>query len=622
MSEHRNQNPTPLIERKLQPLAPLKRPRPWLRRTVRLGVLLAVVVGGGGYLWQSGLYKKLDYSSPTQASTASQLKLYTVKHDSLRIGVTESGQLRAVKNYTIKNELRSPGKIAYVIAEGAQVRKGREVLLRFEVKMIEDAIVARTTELEAARRQLTVAQESVKIQESDSRSMLSSTVAQLKVARESLKRFTQLDAPKAFRDLENRTTVAHKAVLDAEKALRDSQTKRDEQMSTDEEQVKAVEAQIATAKEALRQAKRNLDATAVERKMYKAYDYPRDLEARKQQVERSELDLTKARVAAESNMLSRQAELNHAKYNVTRLEKDLAEARAEVGKCVTTAPADGMVLYGDQGSNRDYWRSQEQRELKIGTEIYPGSIVLTIPDLSAFEMDIQIGEEHRGKLNAGCKAIVTMEAIPGLVVQAELKSIDKLAQPRVPWDRTSPKVFTGVIRLQNADPRMVSGMSAKVEIVAMTLDRVLTVPIEAVFNDQGKAYCYVACGDGQFEKRQVAPGQSNDDFVEITYGVREGEQVCLILPSSDTIVPSTQPPPPAAKRPTTTTAAATGPATATAPATTATAAATTGATTATTAATSPTSTKATTTGTTTKPTTATTRGLDARDAGRGHGRAG
>ena len=78
---------------------------------------------------------------------------------------------------------------------------------------------------------------------------------------------------------------------------------------------------------------------------------------------------------------------------------------------------------------------------------------------------------------------------------------------------------------------MISGMTARVEIVTEQLKDALQVPIEGVFNDDGKPVCYVRKADGKPEKREVKPGQSNDHFVQILEGLKEGEEVQLFVPT-------------------------------------------------------------------------------------------
>jgi multidrug efflux pump subunit AcrA (membrane-fusion protein) len=157
---------------------------------------------------------------------------------------------------------------------------------------------------------------------------------------------------------------------------------------------------------------------------------------------------------------------------------------------------------------------------------YGSNVLMTIPDTSAFEVAISVGEEYRGKLQPGNKALITVEAIPGLTIEGELKKIENLARNRVQWDQASPKVFDCVINPAKSDPRMLSGMTTRVEIVAEVIPDTLTVPLEAVYNEDGTPIVYVKTGEGT-DRRVVKPGKSNDHQVEILEGLSEGELVDL-----------------------------------------------------------------------------------------------
>lgn len=519
------------------------------RKIIRWLIFLAVVGAGGGYLWYSGLYQKVPGLGSKADTGLMALRFHTVHRGRLEVGLTEGGQLRAVKNYAITSTLKGTAKIAWLVSEGAQVQKGDRVV-EFETKPTLDAIRAKEADLETARRQQVVAEENLKIEKSSGQSLVAAAQTRLSQASVSLKRFVQLDAPKRFKDMEAQANTARKNIDDATKNLADARTRLDEEQSGDETQRATMEKQVVTAQESLRLAKKSLATLGVEQKMYKGYDYPRDLDDRRQAVANAQLDLEKAKVAAKSQLLQKEAELGRVKDQITRLTKDLTDLRKEVDKSILPAPVDGMVLYGDasEGMSRYYYSGRGPAETKVGADVWPGQTILTIPDLSAFEIDIAIGEEYRSKVKKGCRAIVTIEAISGLVIEGTLKTLSSLAQARNPYDSGGPKAFTGVIELTNGDSRMVSGMSAKVEIVANVLESVLRVPLEAVYNEDGKPVCYVRNGS-RFERRLVRTGQSNDDFVHISYGLEEGESVCLFRPPNNDVTDSTKPPPPPLTQP-------------------------------------------------------------------------
>src|SRR5262249_31338295 len=79
------------------------------------------------------------------------------------------------------------------------------------------------------------------------------------------------------------------------------------------------------------------------------------------------------------------------------------------------------------------------------------------------------------------------------------------------------------------------GMTARVEIQVEERQRALFVPLDAVFERDGRSLCYVVEGR-RIRPREVSLGPSNQNFVVIEKGLRRGDRICLRepgAPSSD-----------------------------------------------------------------------------------------
>ena len=70
------------------------------------------------------------------------------------------------------------------------------------------------------------------------------------------------------------------------------------------------------------------------------------------------------------------------------------------------------------------------------------------------------------------------------------------------------------------------GMTAVVEIDVGHLNDVLLAPVEAVVQIDGHDWCYLE-EHGDIERRLVTLGGTNDQFVEIQSGLKEGDRVLL-----------------------------------------------------------------------------------------------
>jgi len=492
-------------------------------RAIKWLCIVAALSGAGAsaYTWGPRLYAR--WFSEGEVSKRQEEARYTAaKRDDLRILIVEDGKLRAVKYHAVYPQLKGENRISWLIPEGTAAKKGEKVL-EFDKKPREEVLRTKKADLETQKRQVTVAEETLKIQRSSSKASLRAAETKLHDTQVALRVYQNLEGPKRLNELEAAITDArakHNAKI---KELGEAQKRIDEQLFTDEQQRKVLDKDLLDTKNAVEMMAKAVETGVLQQKTYRRYDYPQNLTAKKQAVETAQLDLEKARVAATSEVNQKEQELAKVNDTIRNLTEQIAELETELKNCTLLAPADGMVLYGDP--NRPYYMYREQG-LRVGLEWYGSNTLMTIPDTSVFEVTIAIGEEYRGKVSEGAKAMITVEAIPGLTLEGELKKIEGLARNRVPWDQASPKVFDATVLPSQTDERMVSGMTTRVEIVAEVVPKALVVPLEAVFNENGTPVCYVRKGAGT-ERREVEPGKSNDHQVQILSGLVEGEQVDL-----------------------------------------------------------------------------------------------
>src|SRR6185295_4977230 len=154
-----------------------------------------------------------------------------------------------------------------------------------------------------------------------------------------------------------------------------------------------------------------------------------------------------------------------------------------------TAPADGLVFYGNSDSDR-YYTPIDQ--IKVGGDWYsPDSPIMSIPDLSSFLVNFPVAEVYRGRVSTGMTATATIDAIPGLVLKGKLTTLASVSRNKVQYDSSSPPVYDATLSLESVDPRMVAGMTVQVEIVTASLKDVIFVPVEGVYNEEGKTAVFM-----------------------------------------------------------------------------------------------------------------------------------
>lgn len=83
-------------------------------------------------------------------------------------------------------------------------------------------------------------------------------------------------------------------------------------------------------------------------------------------------------------------------------------------------------------------------------------------------------------------------------------------------------------------PEFLYGLSASLTITTSGVEDVLFVPIQSVYEENGKSYVDLVAEDGGTEKKEVTTGMFNYDFIEIKSGLNEGDTI-LTSPTSSNI---------------------------------------------------------------------------------------
>ena len=307
-------------------------------------------------------------------------------------------------------------------------------------------------------------------------------------------------------------------------------------------------------------------------------DLKLEVETRQKQVENTKLQLDKSRIDMdqakrdyerdqelfEAKLLSEQAyEASRQRHEssikdheialnaIERSEKDLALTEERLSRARIMAPFDCTVLTRPVSSGQAVSGSGG---FNSGTE------VLTIADLSAMVINAHVNQADVTRLKSGMQVNIEVDAVPGLEVQGEVERIAPQATLR-----NNIKGYATRIVLKEIDPRVQPGMTASISIPVSAADDVLTVPLTAVFSEQGERYVFVKSGES-FERRTVVVGISDLFKAEIKSGLAEGEVVSLEQPAG---IPPRAPGGPALAQAASSTpakAAAQGPAKAAAPA--------------------------------------------------------
>ncbi len=163
------------------------------------------------------------------------------------------------------------------------------------------------------------------------------------------------------------------------------------------------------------------------------------------------------------------------------------------------------------------------RAAVVGQPISTEETLASVADLSEVWFLARIFEKDLSRLTVGSAAEVHLNAHP---TESFLGKVDAIARQIDPIART----VTARIRLTNRAEILRIGLfgTARVAIVGdAAKPSVLVVPRGALTEIAGKPVVFVRLANDDFEAREVVLGQTGVGMLEITSGLREGDEVVV-----------------------------------------------------------------------------------------------
>lgn len=180
------------------------------------------------------------------------------------------------------------------------------------------------------------------------------------------------------------------------------------------------------------------------------------------------------------------------------------EETGEVRRTLTLrAPASGVVV---------------EKNVVDGDRIMPGMTLYRIADLSTVWVEADVFEKDLALVSEGRRATVTFEAFPGRTFDARVSYV---------YPTVSMESRTGRIRLElpNRDGLLKPGMYARIRLDAPALAPTPVVPRSAVLNTGARTLVFVRSADGTLVPREVTPGRTVGQEMQILAGLEPGERV-------------------------------------------------------------------------------------------------
>ena len=221
-----------------------------------------------------------------------------------------------------------------------------------------------------------------------------------------------------------------------------------------------------------------------------------------------------AQVDAATAAVARSAQTRAAaERRVSQGRAEQTRARDLLDKTEITAPIDGVVTRLDV---------EEGEMVVIGVQNQPGTILMTVSDLSAINAEVKVAEADVLRLALDNRGTVTIDAANGQKFPGRVVEIGASALAQV-GTQAAAREFRVRVRLEGDTGILRPGLTCDAEILVTERANVLTVPLQAVVQRGTETGVFVVTGDAvTFTK--VKTGVIGGLSIEVE-GVAEGASV-------------------------------------------------------------------------------------------------
>lgn len=255
------------------------------------------------------------------------------------------------------------------------------------------------------------------------------------------------------------------------------------------------------------------------------YTKPKKEKELSQTAEDTKRETQRARLEGEALMTQMKAAYDAASLTLSVEEEKLDLFQRQIKACRLVATQAGEVVYASQKSNR----GSEPVVIEEGAAVRERQAVINLPDLEHMKIDARIHESRISRVVIGQPVEIEIDAIPGDPYRGQLQGISSVPIPGS-WPNTDLKEYEATIEIKDDAARVKKlkpGMTAQIRIVVDDRkEPVLQIPVQAVVSFSGYFYTFVA-GKDAVERRELKVGDSNDEYIEILDGVKEGEAVVM-----------------------------------------------------------------------------------------------
>ena len=183
-------------------------------------------------------------------------------------------------------------------------------------------------------------------------------------------------------------------------------------------------------------------------------------------------------------------------------EEGLKKAQSAVDSAEIKAPISGTITRVNVEAGQ------------FADNLLDGKPMFTVENLDQLELSISVSEYSIGKLSLGQKAIITADILGDEKLEGEVSSISPTGEQKN--GNTAERVIPIKIKIDGDKKGLLSGITAKADIVLSEAKNVFVVPLSAVITGEDGSSQMAFVEDGKIHIVPVKTGVESDVSVEVS----------------------------------------------------------------------------------------------------------
>ncbi len=208
----------------------------------------------------------------------------------------------------------------------------------------------------------------------------------------------------------------------------------------------------------------------------------------------------------------RAEDIEAAEHRLQQAEAGVAQARAalelvqvQLANTLIKSPVSGHI---------------SRRMIEPGEMAAPGVPLLHVVNNQTAYVEVSIPNVQIGKVKVGTAAEITVDGVPALSLVGRVTEVNPASDPASRSRRVK-------ISIESPPPEVKPGMFARVSLAVERRCGVVVLPRHVVIHKGGHDYVMVRDGN-MGREREVTLGLANQEQVEVTGGLRPGEEVVVV----------------------------------------------------------------------------------------------